>query len=170
MKLLLVLMLLVPFASVTLVNDGTAKVEEKVATASAIDFQANVGSPVITAALPPAPALKGNDPGTHVEEIVSAVHNKEWGVVIGLVLMFVVYMIGFFWQALPSAWLPWVSVFLGVITTSAIDLAAGHPWWRSVLSGFTTGSSATGFWELIGKKLVGSRTGRLDAKEEEAPE
>lgn len=159
-KLLLAVMFLMPFAMMGLSEDNSA-MTPVLSTSTAADFPAD---PAIAA---PQVTLKNNDPGEQVSDLVDAVHKKEWGVAVGLGLMLVVYMIGFFWKSLPSTWMPWMSVFLGVMSTAAIDLSAGRPWWRALLAGFTTGTSATGFWELIGKKLAGSRTSRLDSRTQE---
>ena len=160
LKLLMVVMLLMPLAVLGLTDEPCPVSQPAMSVETAVD------TPLFSDTPAPQATLKNGDPGEQVEELIDAVHKKEWGVAVGLGLMLVVFTIGFFWKSMPSSCLPWLSVFIGVIATAAIDLSAGRSWWRAILSGLTTGSSATGFWELIGKKIAGSRSDRVTKQEE----
>jgi len=105
----------------------------------------------------PPPASGVKDLGTQTELIVNAAHSREWGVVVGLVIMLLIWLLGFVWTALPNAYLPTIAVCVGVAASVGADLAVGGVWWKAILSGLTTGTAATGLWELLGKKLFGSR-------------
>lgn len=104
------------------------------------------------------------DPGGHVNAMVEAAHKKEWGVFVGLGLMLIVWVIGFFWKSLPGWSLPWLAAGLGILGTVGVDLAAGIAWWRAILAGFTTGASAAGLWEMIVKRIFGKRSEKLAAQ------
>jgi hypothetical protein len=104
------------------------------------------------------------DPIEHTNLLVKAVRSKEWGVAAGLALMLIVWVIGWFWSALPSAWVPFLAIALGILATVGIDLSIGGVWWRAILNGFATGLSATGCWETFGKQLFGSRKNALAKK------
>jgi hypothetical protein len=129
-------------------------------------------APPVVAALPPAPAPVSGlqklpvgpppesgvvDLGTQAELIVTAAHSREWSVVVGLVIMLLIWLLGFFWTALPNAYLPTIAVCVGVVASVGAELTVGGVWWKAILSGLTTGTAATGLWELLGKKLFGSR-------------
>jgi len=119
-------------------------------------------------ALPPAPegVLAGGNVTEHTGALVDAAHSKEWGVLAGLVLMLVVYFVGLFWSSIPGHVLPWLSIVLGILGTVGIDMAHGLVWWKAILSGLTTGVSATGFWETLGKKIFGKRSDVVQKREE----
>lgn len=104
------------------------------------------------------------DPGAHVNAMVEAAHKKEWGIFVGLGLLLIIWVIGFFWKSLPGWLLPWLAAGFGILGTIAVDLANGIAWWRAILAGFTTGTSAVGLWEMIVKRIFGKRSEKLAAK------
>lgn len=118
---------------------------------------------------PVAPTIKPPDSGVQdpIEQtnlLVKAVRSKEWGVVVGIVLMLVVWGVGWFWSALPNSWIPTLAIVLGVTGTVGVELSFGGVWWRAILSGLTTGITSTGCWEAFGKQLLGSRKNALVKK------
>lgn len=124
---------------------------------------ADAAAPVVSEAKPsPNPpdisSIEKEDPTTFVENIKTAYAAKEWGVLIGFILMLIVFLVvKYLWKAFPAKWLPYMSIALGVIGDVGWQLAIGsQTWWRAILSGLTSGATATGLWELLGKKLFGS--------------
>ena len=109
----------------------------------------------------PAPESGVTDAGETTQLLIDATHKREWGIAVGAALMLLVWIVGFFWKALPSAWLPWLSIALGVASTMGIDLSNGLPWWRALLTGLSSGMIAVGSWETLGRRLLGSRSKRL---------
>jgi len=109
----------------------------------------------------PLPESNVTDPGDTTVSLVAAAHKREWGLVVGFALMLLVWIVGFVWKALPSAWLPWLSLVLGVVGTVGLDLSHGLPWWRAMLTGLSTGMVSIGSWETLGRRLFGSRSKRL---------
>lgn len=115
--------------------------------------------PVTPSIKPPESKVK--DPIEQTNLLVKAVRSKEWGVAIGLALMLIIWAIGWFWPALPGAWLPSLAISLGILSTVGVELSYGGVWWKAILSGLTTGVAATGCWEALGKQLLGSRKNAL---------
>jgi hypothetical protein len=71
--------------------------------------------------------------------------------------MLIVYtLVKFVWTTFPANYLPYMSIGLGILGNVGWELAiGGQVWWQALLSGITTGLSATGIWEVGGKKLFG---------------
>lgn len=104
--------------------------------------------------------IEKEDPTTFTDSIKTAYAAKEWGVLVGFILMLVVFLIvKFLWKTLPVAWIPYMSIAFGVLGDVGWQLAiGGQVWWRAILAGLTSGATATGMWELLGKKIFGSVT------------
>lgn len=102
--------------------------------------------------------IEKEDPTTFTEKIKTAYAAKEWGILIGFVLMLIVFLVvKYLWTAFPAKWLPYMSVAFGVLGDVGWQLAiGGQVWWRAILAGLTSGATAVGMWELIGKKIFGS--------------
>lgn len=124
-----------------------------------------------TAPTPPpdiTPIINAN-PGTFLDSIKNAFSSKLWGVLIGYILMFIVYLIvTFAWKEFPADWLPHMSIVIGVLGNVGWELSiGGKPWWQAILAGLTTGLSAIGVWEypkVGGKAMFGSIGDKQDAK------
>ena len=104
--------------------------------------------------------IEEQDPTTFVQKIQAAAKSKEWGILFGFIIMLIVYIVvKFLWKAFPVAWLPWLSITMGVLADVGLDLSAGgKAWWQAILSGLTTGAAASGLWSAVGKKVLGSQT------------
>jgi len=77
--------------------------------------------------------------------------------------MFLVWAIRkYLWKEIPSKYVPWVAVGLGVITDVSLSLATDVVWWKAILSGFTSGAAAIALWELGFKHLLGTNATPVD--------
>ena len=79
---------------------------------------------------------------------------------IGVAIMVFLFYFNKFWsKKIPSNKMPVVSAILGVVSTCAINtiaFASGSTtkdWTAAVISGIISGTSASGFWSLVGKDL-----------------
>ena len=106
---------------------------------------------------PDVSKIEQAQPSTFVQSIKTAWSSKTWGVVVGFILMLIVYtLVKFVWTTFPANYLPYMSIGLGILGNVGWELAiGGQVWWQALLSGITTGLSATGIWEVGGKKLFG---------------
>lgn len=109
--------------------------------------------------------IEKEDPTTFTAKIKVAYAAKEWGILVGFVLMLIVFLVvKFLWKAFPVKWIPYMSIAFGVLGDVGWQLAiGGQVWWRAILAGLTSGATATGMWELIGKKIFGSVTDKREA-------
>jgi hypothetical protein len=120
--------------------------------AASADVKADVAAPTT----PETPAVDEN-PGEYVEKIIDAYSNKDWGILAGLSIMLLIWIVKrFVWTSLPVSALPWVSIGLGVLVAVATALMAGQLWWKAILNGLTTGAAASGLWSAVGKHVFGS--------------
>lgn len=124
-------------------------VAEPAAAAPAADAPADAVEP------PDVPDI-GEDVGGFIDELVNAFNAKDWGILAGLIIMALIWILKkFVWKALPLAALPWVSAGAGVAVAVATGLAAGLIWWKAILNGLTVGAAASGLWSLVGKHVFG---------------
>ena len=113
---------------------------------------------------PPAVAPTTDDPAIEDalllgKEIVKAARGGNWHIVMVSALMLLVW-IGrklVFMKRIPKEYMPWVAVGLSTLTVIAANLQAGWGWWKSISGGIVTGLAAAGFWELLGKYLLGGQ-------------
>jgi uncharacterized integral membrane protein len=107
-----------------------------------------------------APVVATADEGD-VEQIVEDVtllvdlfKDGQWSLAIGLLLTLLVMVFRkFIVKYIPSKYLPWVAVALGVLGSVGVGLSAGVIWWKAILQGFIAGATASGLWELLFKHL-----------------
>lgn len=149
--------------SVTPKPDANLRVSS---TATEHEEPVDLDGPISPTPEPPDVSDIDEDPAGHTDKMIEAVHAKEWGLFAGLALMFAVWLITLFWTSFPAGAIPLLSAGLGIVATVAIDMVQGYPWWRAILAGVTTGVSATGFWELLGKRVFGSVSEKRKAREE----
>lgn len=158
-----------PVATVTEVPKAP-EVPKAVETPKDAAKPADVAVPAADAAKPETnppdiSKIEKEDPTTFVDKIKTAYAAKEWGILVGFVLMMLVFLVvKFFWKAFPPKWIPYMSIAFGVLGDVGWQLAiGGQVWWRAILAGLTSGVTATGMWELVGKKLFGSVTDKQEA-------
>lgn len=92
-----------------------------------------------------------------VIKLVNALGSHNWLYAASLLIVLIVFAVKKY--ALPgvdSKWLPLISNGLGVAVALAANLSAATPagWLATVLGGIFMGTSASGFWSLIGKHIV----------------
>ena len=88
--------------------------------------------------------------------LIEAYKAGQWPVLSGLVIMLLIFAFNKLGleKKIDKKYIPWVSVTLGVIATVGTALIAGIPVETAILQGFTTGTAAIGFWELIFKHVL----------------
>ena len=118
-----------------------------------------------------APSLDENsdagDVVTVVQAIISAGKNGQWGLLVGLCLMLLVFLMTKFnfmgatlLSKMPSASIPWVAAGLGIVGSIAAELIAGQlVWYLAVPNGLMIGAGAVGLWEMIGKHVKNKAAG-----------
>jgi hypothetical protein len=102
-----------------------------------------------------------NDAGALVTGIIEAAKGGEWSLLVSLALMMLVFLatkIPFISNWIPGSAKPWVVAISGVVLAVAMTAATTGDWVTALLNGLVMGTAATGLWELIGKKLLGSST------------
>lgn len=96
--------------------------------------------------------------GDLVPALVAAVQGGQWSLVVSLALMVLVFLatkIPFIKEWLPRAALPWVSAVSAVVMSVAVTAMTSGDWLAAVLNGLVTGAAASGFWSLVGKRVLG---------------
>lgn len=88
--------------------------------------------------------------------LIEAYKEGQWPVLSGLVIMLVIFAFNKLGLEgkINKNYIPWVSVALGVLSTVGMSLIAGISVETAILQGFTTGTAAIGFWELIFKHVL----------------
>lgn len=66
---------------------------------------------------------------------------------------------------LPTWIRPWIAAFLGVASSVVAVLVAGGDWPSALVTGFVTGSAASGLWSLVLKHAMTSRKNKADRAE-----
>lgn len=100
-----------------------------------------------------------DDIGGLLKGLIEAVKGSEWSVVVSLGIMILVYLatkVKFVKDWLPKAAKPWVAAIAGVLGAVAMTALTTGNWLTAILNGLVTGAAASGFWELVGKKLLKS--------------
>jgi hypothetical protein len=132
--------------------------------------QAGTDNPALPAETPTI-----EDAGGLVSLLIKAFQDKDWRLVVALIILLVVALgnfVLFKLDVLPpetrKAALPWIAVAIGTLVPFATALIAGKDWLTAgaaALSGFGVALSAIGGWELLLKPIVA----RLKAKSESKP-
>lgn len=128
-----------------------------------------VVEPTATPATVDAPAADTDEPAPGAEvlttedalallpQIIAAAKSGNWGLLIALVLMVVVYVLKtFVWKKLPKEAVPYVTIGVTSVTSFSAAILAGSSVADSVLigvGGLLMGLSAIGVWEVLGKKI-----------------
>ena len=102
-----------------------------------------------------------------VQAIIAAGKNGQWGLLVGLCLMLIVFLMTKFkfmgataLSKMPSAAIPWVAAGLGIVGSIAAELIAGQlVWYLAVPNGIMIGAGAVGLWEMLGKHIKGKTVG-----------
>jgi hypothetical protein len=106
---------------------------------------------------PQTPAVAPNpeeDLGGFLSAVGDAFKNKNWGVLAGLIIMLVVWVVGKFVPKMSPKYLPWVSAGLGILGSISTDLFAGGVWYTAIFNGLLIGAAASGMWSLVGKHVL----------------
>lgn len=150
--------------------DSDVVVADVVVTPEASDVVEDV-APVVPEVVDPeakeVPAVPVTDEDAQeaVSFLILALQSQAWPVAIGFFLMLLVWFGNKLLKGklTGSKWIPWITVGMGVVGTIGAHLAMGTLiWYQALLQGFLVGTSATGFWELLFKRILGN-------KEEEKP-
>lgn len=97
------------------------------------------------------------DLGEMIKVLAEAAKGGKWSIVVSVGIMLLVFLatkIKFIGDLLPSSWKPWIAVSAGVLSSIAATGFATGNWITAVLNGLVTGAAASGFWDLVGKKLL----------------
>lgn len=97
---------------------------------------------------------KNNLTSEDVSMFISAIKDKNWTLLVGLILTFLVLILDKLVnvrQWVGTKGLPWVAASLGIVTHLGVALVNGVGWWDAILSGFISGATAVGLWELVFK-------------------
>ena len=97
--------------------------------------------------------IPGDDPGSFVKYFVEAFQGGNWALAIGLVIMLGVWLTSKFLKV-NNEWLPLISSVYGVLGSILASVIAGQSWVDAVVNGLVIGTSASGFWSLLGKHLL----------------
>lgn len=99
--------------------------------------------------------------GELVSSLITAAQGGEWSVFVSLVIMVLVFFaqkVPFVRNLLPKAVKPWVAAIAGVLAAVAATAFTTGDWFQAILGGLVTGAAASGLWELIGKRFMGSKS------------
>lgn len=88
-----------------------------------------------------------------VSGLISAVGSQNWGLVVGLGLMVLIYIVRLFWTTLPKKHVPWIALVAGLALSISVGLVEGVVWWKALLNGVAIALSSSGFWQIF-KKLL----------------
>lgn len=90
------------------------------------------------------------------QRMIEAAQNGQWAVLASLILMVLIGAIRAVGStALPKKYLPLLTAGIAMLASTAAALAVpGVVWWQALLAGLVIGTSASGFWSLLGKHLV----------------
>jgi hypothetical protein len=94
-----------------------------------------------------------------VSLLIQALDSKSWPVVVGFALMVVVFILNKLGlkDKVGSKAVPWVTMGIAIAATVGVALASGSEVLDAVIQGVTAGLAAIGSWEVIFKKLLGSK-------------
>lgn len=126
----------------------------------AVVVASDVTVPMVVVEIPKQPETDEEAVET-VSFIVAAANAGAWPVMVGFVIMLAVWVVRrFALKTISAKWnkaTPWVVAGLGILSCVGISLSAGTLiWWRALLEGVMSGLFASGLWELIGKRVLGS--------------
>ena len=129
-----------------------AKVEEKAPEAKASEAKTEAKPAEIT-----------TDEGAvdSVKQMVAAGKQGKWSVVVGLCIMFLVFVLRRLnvLSKVPSTAVPWVAAGLSILGyISAAIMVDGVDLVDALAGGFTSGASAVGLWEMIFKNISAFQT------------
>jgi glucose-6-phosphate-specific signal transduction histidine kinase len=115
--------------------------------------QADVAAPAETPTEADVPGL--------VTLLAQAVKDRDWSLVVALVIMllvavgnFVLIKLNILGDERRKLALPWLAAISGTLVLSASTLIAGGSWWQAVIAGLVTGAAATGLWELVFRHVL----------------
>lgn len=100
-----------------------------------------------------------NEAAETVSLLVKAVQEKNWALVIGLLLTLLVFVANKFGlkdKVGPKA-VPWVATGLATAASLGISLANGLPVTDAISQGVLAGLTAIGGWEMLFKHVLGSK-------------
>lgn len=111
----------------------------------------------VGAALAAMPLMAQTAPGGDIDPsavgagLVDAISSGQWGLVVGLAIMLIVWAIRTFaWPAIPPAALPWLATAIGALAAGGAALVADPSrWLPAILAGIQAGLSAAGTWGLL---------------------
>ena len=87
--------------------------------------------------------------------LVAAGKAQEWAIFAGILLMILVWAARkFVFTRVSGPVVPWATAATGTLAYVAIALATGVPVLSAIFTGFLTGATATGLWELLGRQVL----------------
>ncbi len=103
------------------------------------------------------------DAGALLQMLITAIHSKNWAVVVSLVVMALTMILNRIVlprMSIDKKWTPLISAIMGTVISGGsalLGVVVGMPIQdilSLLLSGLLTGASATGLYELIGKYVM----------------
>lgn len=96
-----------------------------------------------------------------VKLLAQAVKDKDWQLVVALIVMllvasgnFILIKLNVLGEERRKAALPWIAAVSATLVLFASTLIAGGGWWSAAIAGLVTGAAATGLWELVFKHVT----------------
>jgi hypothetical protein len=148
-----------PPAEPTPAADAKPADEAKPADAAKSDDPVDVADKTIEDGIKPI----DEDPAAQVNAIIAAFKEGRWAAAIGLLVMFLVWVLRrFIWKLIPKNVLPWLTLALGCVVTVSTELIIGLEWWKALIDGFITGACAMGLWSTIFKHFMAPKEEKPD--------
>lgn len=141
---------------------GTEPIAEDAGSPASVAAPATTQSDVAATPVIALPPLAG-EPRTVGEaadtglQLYKAIKAGDWSAVYSLALMLVVFGLRMFWHKIPHEALPWLSAAIGMAFQVSLSLSQGQALLQAINSGLMAGAAASGFWGLVGKRLLGPK-------------
>jgi hypothetical protein len=107
-------------------------------------------------AAPSAAAVADAEPAELFKSFVDALRQSRWGFAVGFGVMLLTWVVRFtlLRDRIPTKYLPWLAIGLGLAADVSFQVGVGVVWWEALLSGLTHGSAAAGLWSAVGKHVM----------------
>jgi hypothetical protein len=111
----------------------------------------------VTGAVPVDPVSL--DPGVLFAQMLSAFSGAKYLLGVYLVIMLLTQLFAWVSEKVKPAWLPrtaipWVSAALGMLSTMLAALCSGVDVYNALVAGLLVGNAASGFWSMLGKRVL----------------
>jgi hypothetical protein len=116
------------------------------------------------------PAVDPKATGDALLKLVEVLGAGKYLLAIGTVITLLTRLFTYISDTLNPGWLPawvrpWVAAGLGVAGSVVAVLIAGGDWPSALVTGFMTGSAASGLWSLVAKHALVNKKTKADRAE-----